>query len=132
MRLIYNATRKIAPGHVADQEVEIAMGHAEALPQDRQDSQSRTALDGSEERDLHNITTEWAVTTDHLSPAQVALFREFFASLAAGETCIFDPDSDIEEVDVSPVTCLLVSTNHGPTRVAPQRFTYQFRLKEVV
>jgi len=134
MRFIYEARRRLATGHILNDEYEIALA-GEVIDQQVEAKRKDTlSLDGTAETDLQYVDMDWFVTTDIIADGQDAEnFLEFISSTAggAGETFTFDPLSDVVGVDVQPTLVWMVSKRFRRNRKHPQYFQYTLRMREV-
>ena len=134
MRLIYTATRNLAPGQVENTSYEIAFDHARAEMSGSFANSTTRALDGSSETDLYYDDENYDCRTDVIESAQLrAEIESFLHSTAAGEEFTFDPDSNQVGVDVNPMQAVLTSNRYGRDRPFPQNTaaSYGFTLRRV-
>lgn len=135
MRIVYQARRNLATGHVVDDTYEIVM-FAEILDPDYKiERAEQTSLDGTVEHELLYQSEEWLVTTDLIPAGQdEENFREFLSSVAGGvgEPFTFDPESEAAGVDVNPILVYLNTTSLRKSRPAPGYFRYPpLRFKKI-
>ncbi len=89
-----------------------------------------TSLSGNSETILHRIEYTSTIRTVPTNAAGLQVkFREFAASVAAGESFIFDA-SGTEAAPVDPQTVQIVNNSYSETRKGAAHFTYSFQIKE--
>lgn len=86
----------------------------------RIDRSRRTSLAGNRETLLNRIETFWNVNSGRLLESQIPQWREFLASVAAGETFSFDPYGTIAMPD-NPLSVDLEDDDHTESRLGKTR-----------
>lgn len=132
MRFEYVAKRNIASGHTLDDNYEIVIFGWVIDPSYDMVGPENESLDGSIERELLRIDTEYRVQTDALASGSAVLeFEEFLHSVAAGETFTFDPDSDTVATPVNPLTVKMKTRRFTRERISPGQFQFTFDMRVI-
>lgn len=132
MRFEYTAKRNIATGHTLDDPYEIVIPGWVIEPAFSAVGPENVSLDGSLERELYRIDTEYRVQTDAIDAGtDLEIFEEFLHSVMGGESFTFDPDSEIAATPVNPLTCILKSRRLTRNRVTPLRFQFTFDVRTI-
>lgn len=130
MRLIYSAKRNLATGHSVDTQYEIAIPAWVMEPRFLGIGPENRSIDGSFERELYRIDTEYRVQTDRVESGQdVENFEEFLWSVSGGETFTFDPTSDTATVAGDPTTAMMISRRFNRTLISPGNYQYSFDVR---
>ena len=130
MRFTYTARRELVGGHSLASEYDYVI-HGARIDRSRKIVREDTvALDGTRESDFQRFDVLWDVTTDFLeTPEALAQFEEFVASVAGGETFVFDPDA-VSTADVNPQTVTLESSRLNRRRVGTgDVYTYALQMR---
>lgn len=132
MRFEYTAKRNLATGHTVDTNYEIVIYGWTIEPRFNAVGPENVSLDGTLERELYRIDTEYRVQTDAIDDGQdLENFEEFLHSVMGGESFTFDPDSDVAASAVNPLTCILKSRRLSRVRVSPLKFQFTFDVRTV-
>jgi len=108
--ITYTASRRIISGHSAGTSYSLTFLCSALDPADNIVGGESVALDGTTEGTLDRVEELWAVTTLEIEQADLAAWREFFASVAAKETFTFDAYAASPGAPDNPQTAILVSS----------------------
>lgn len=127
--ITYTAKRDLANGHTAGTNYSLDFG-AEKLERSQKIIRKQNASLGRlRETIYHGRDQFWDVTTDYIDEADLPLWREWYASVAGGETFQFDAYGTIATPD-DPVVVLLDSDTYRETRIGTL-MTYQISFRIV-
>ena len=115
-------------GAGSDGKIELNLQKYDRKP--RVEAKEARSLDGTTETVLHRIDYEITVkTVPTADSALQAKFREFMASVAAGETFAFDA-LGTEASPVDAISVSIIPNSYTESRESVLYFSYTFRMRE--
>jgi len=113
----YTATRKIIGGHSPSVAYDIDFDASSIDRSTKVNNKSNFALNGNRETLLWNQDVIWNVTATFILQANLPLWREFLASVSAGETFTFDPYGTAASPSSDVISGTLESTSSSEQRL---------------
>ena len=125
----YLAKRNLAGGHSVDTSYDLETECSVLNPSDVADIKQSFTLDGTPETVFNNLSERWSVTTI-VDQSDYNLWREFWSSVAGGESFTFDAYGSIATPD-NPITVVMVG-GATPKRVGTvDSWQFSFKVRAI-
>lgn len=126
--ITYTAKRNLIAGHSAGTSYSLETNARGLDPSDKIVGSEGVSLDGTTEGVLDRVEQLWQVTTGAITSADLAAWREFFASVGAKESFTFDAYGSIATPDNAQTVLLEGSPQYRRIKRL-SAFTISFKVR---